>query len=132
MSIEESIFYRMASFAGLSAIVGNQIYPIQAPSSAQPPYLAYWRVSNPTEWLMGSSTSDILEPRFQVDCFSTSFSQVRAIARQVRGALDKWGGTTGGVVVIRSDVVNEGDGYDWDLKRYQSFVEIEVQHTSTL
>lgn len=131
MSIEEAIYSRLTGSTALTDLVSTRIYPSEAPQDAANPRIVYWRVSNPMEFLLNSS-DELLAPRFQFDIYSTSFSQARSIARQVRTRLNKWGDLTGTPSIARCDVVNEFDGYDWDLNLHQSVVEVEIMHTSTL
>ena len=48
----------------------------------------------------------------QLTSYDTSYTNVKAIARAVRLALDNWTGTTAGVTIQRTALQSEADGVD--------------------
>ncbi len=130
MPIEDMIYTRLSATTGLTDLVSTRIYPLVRPQDSVNPAIVYWRVSNPI--LFSFSTDDeISQPRFQIDCYATTFSGVRAVARQVKKSIDRWGTSTGIPQIIRSDVVNEFDTYDDELDIYQSVIEAIIYHSTT-
>ncbi len=130
MPIEDMIYTRLSATTGLTDLVSTRIYPLVRPQDCANPSIVYWRVSNPI--LFSFSTDDeISQPRFQFDCYATTFSGVRAVARQVKKSIDRWGTSTGIPQIIRSDVVNEFDTYDDELDIYQSVIEAIIYHSTT-
>ncbi len=130
MPIEDMIYTRLSATTGLTDLVSTRIYPLVRPQDSVNPSIVYWRVSNPI--LFSFSTDDeISQPRFQFDCYATTFSGVRAVARQVKKSIDRWGTSTGIPQIIRSDVVNEFDTYDDELDIYQSVIEAIIYHSTT-
>lgn len=45
MTAEQNVYTILSSTAAVTALVGNRIYPVEAPSSAALPYLVYQRIS---------------------------------------------------------------------------------------
>jgi len=130
MPIEDMIYTRLSATTALTDLVSTRIYPLVRPQDSVNPAVVYWRVSNPI--LFSFSTEDeISYPRFQFDCFAGTFSSARAVARQVKNSIDRWGTSTGIPQIIRSDVVNEFDDYDPELDIYQSIVEAIIYHSTT-
>lgn len=72
-------------------IVGTAgIYPMQAPSDAQTPFIVYSTVSGvPLNYLQGSTQMD--GRRVQIDCYAKSYSQAQTMAAAVRTALSAEG-----------------------------------------
>ncbi len=130
MPIEDMIYTKLSATTALTDLVSTRIYPLVRPQDCVNPAIVYWKVSNPTIFMM-SSADEISTPRFQFDCYGVTFSSAKAIGRQVRKAMDRWGTSTGNPIVIKSDVVNEFDDYDSDLDVYQSVVEVIVFHSTT-
>jgi len=48
----------------------------------------------------------------QLTSYGTSYSSVKALAREVRLAVDGWTGTTAGVTIQRTTIQSEADGVD--------------------
>ncbi len=90
--IEEAIFARLSGWAGLAGLVGTSIYPMRAPQNVPAPYVVYQRISAPRlRSLLGGSGQ--ANPRIQIDAYGTSYAQSKAVAEQVRLALDNFRGT---------------------------------------
>lgn len=113
--IEQAIYARLAAFSGLSALVGTRIYPLFAPERPVSPFVIYQRISaERTGSIYGPS--NIAIPRFQIDAYATTYAGAKAVATQVRLALDNYRGTvsyTGGSTKIRCAVLaNDLDLYE--------------------
>lgn len=127
MSIEESLFTRLSTHAGLSALVSARIYPLILPQKPTLPAVTYTRVSGERVSAMGADTV-IARPRFQVSCFASTYASARAVAAQVRAALQRWRGTVGGVVIQDSFIESEIDLYEDDTKLYHTALDFEIIH----
>ena len=92
-SPQEAIYGRLNSRSGVTAHTSNRIYPHVVPQNAKLPAVVYFQVSDPREHAF-LGDPNIAHPRFQVSCFSTSYSQLRALSKQVRYALQDYTGTT--------------------------------------
>jgi hypothetical protein len=83
--IEEDIYTALSGFAGLSALVSTRIYPKRAPQGATFPHVVYQRVSGAR--ITNLDTESIQNPRYQFDCWSTSYDEAKAVAVQLEAAL---------------------------------------------
>ncbi|MCA3255079.1 MAG: DUF3168 domain-containing protein [Alphaproteobacteria bacterium] len=107
--INEALFNRLSNFAGLSALVAARIYPVVAPPSPTFGLVTYTKISGARVNSL-SGASGLARPRFQIDSYSIiSMTEARAIAKQVRLALDGWRGTYSGVKVGQCLLDNERD-----------------------
>lgn len=96
-SAHEAIYGRLNTASGVRAISSGRIFPGVIEQNVRLPAITYFKVSDPR---IHANVRDpgIAEPRFQVSMFSTSFSQVQSLAKQVRLALQDYSGSTWGNV----------------------------------
>jgi hypothetical protein len=132
--IEQAFFARLAGFAGLAALVGARIYPVLAPEAAAAPFVVYQRITGERIDSL-SGPSGMATPRFQVDVYATSYAASRAIAEQVRLALDNFRGTQsypGGSTHIRFiALADERDLIEQDVKPaplYRASMDFTIFH----
>jgi len=117
MVIEEALYSHLAADGGVSALVGNRIYPIEAPQQAALPYLVYQRVSGPRV-RSHSGPSGLASPRFQITGAAETYPSLRALMNAVRVALDGFRGTMGGGVEVGAAFVeNELDSEETSVSR---------------
>ena len=126
MEIEETLVTYLKTHAGLAGLVAARIYPLQLPQSPTLPALVYTRVSGARTHTQ-SWTPVIARPRIQFDCWAATYSGAKALAAQLRAALDGYHATadTWG---SRQD--NDIDILDDDTGRYRVVVDIIVIHSA--
>ena len=94
MTIESEIYSRLSTFAGLTALVADQIYPLILPQAATLPAVVYHVISEPRISNFGRDTGDV-HARIQVTCFGEKAAgqgSVLAVKEQVRLALQRFAG----------------------------------------
>jgi hypothetical protein len=112
--IEEAIFTQLNGWAGLSALAEDRIYPMTAPQNAATPFITYQRISGPRlRSLLGASGQ--ANPRIQIDVYGASYASAKAVAEQVRLALDNFRGTVAGVVIRACSLESDRDLIDPDV-----------------
>ena len=132
MTVEAEIFTRLKDFAGLSALVSDRIYPVTMPQEVEMPAVSYRRVSAERISAMGVDTG-LVRARFQVDCWSGehsdgtvgTFDEAKAVAKQVRLALQRWRNTSG-TVVQDTFMKGEQDLHEHDTKTYHAALDFEI------
>lgn len=96
----------------LDPLIGDRIYPIKAPQSADFPRLVYTRISNPREVHM-LGESGLSRAIYQIDSWALDDRTVEAVALAVRLALSgfirKFMGTSAPVAVDSIFCVDEDD-----------------------
>lgn len=111
MSIESVIYDRLTGYSGLSALVSNRVYPNVAPQNVTVPFVTYRRVSAERQSGFGEDIG-IVTSRFQFDMYATAYSAVRAIAEQVRGALQRYRASATSPEVLDTFIVNELESFE--------------------
>jgi len=92
-----------AKVISLGTDAGSRVYPLRLPQGATLPAICYMRVDGPSLVSHGGY-SGLSHPRYQLDCYASSYLAVEALAEQLRDGLNaqRWGAT--------SFVENELDG----------------------
>lgn len=133
MSIESDIFDRLTGFAGLSALVSTRVFPVAAPPNVTFPIVVYSRVSAERPSVMGVD-SGIVRARYQVTAWDgrragdeADYDSARAVAEQVRQALQRWRKASA-TVVQDTFLQSEFVGFDDDAEAYFVTLEFEINH----
>ena len=104
------IYDRATGHAGLSALISTRFYPNVAPQGVTVPFVTYRRVSAVRPSAFGADAG-VVEARFQLDMYATTYSGVRAVAEQVRAAFQRWTNSSG-TVVYDCFIVSELESFD--------------------
>ena len=87
MSASTIIYSLLSTNTGVTNLVGNKIYPIEAPQTIAFPYIVFQAISNmPTNTKSGVSSMD--KTRIQVTIVAKKQSEIDSIGAAVRSALD--------------------------------------------
>ena len=97
MAIEDTLYTRLTTHAGLSALVVARVFPNHLPQDVTYPAISYRRVTSTRPSNYGSDAG-IVRARFQVDVWASSYDSASAVREQVRLALQRWKNTPGTVV----------------------------------
>lgn len=125
--IESALRSRLATFSGLTALVGTRIYPLIMPQDAAFPAVTYQKISGPRVHAKEGPLGEAY-PRFQVSVWAKEFGDSRRVSEQVRLALDGWRGTVAGVTVRDSALANETDLYESDTATYHTALDFIIWH----
>lgn len=90
-NLQTQLYTQLSGYAGLSALVSTRIYPSKAPQTLTPSqsYVVYHQISErPIHSHQGYSS--LREVRMQVSCMAKNYDAARAIAEQVKLAMDAW------------------------------------------
>jgi hypothetical protein len=131
ITIEEGIVYRLKNYSGLSALVGDRIYPLKLPQGVILPAVTYQRISTPRVITHDQGTGGLAMPRFQFSAYDDGYSSVKAVIKQIREALNGYKGTPGGtdtVLVHGAFAEDEQDFDDPDSGLYWSTIDFFIYH----
>ncbi len=116
-TIEEVVFARLTTFAGLADLIDTRAYPLIVPIDATLPALAYQVIdSNPKHSTSGPS--GLTQTRVQITTVAADYATAKQIDQQVRAAFDAVSftlfATTAdpGVTVQGAFIDNTMDDYD--------------------
>jgi hypothetical protein len=125
MSLETVLYTRLTTFSGLAALVGLRVYARNAmPQGGMLPAVSFYRVSVERVSAMGVDTG-LARARVQVDTWDTTVDGARAVAEQVRLALQRWRNNTG-TVVQDVYVLNELDLYEEETRLHRVMYDFDV------
>jgi hypothetical protein len=130
MTVGKAIFYLLDNSTDLTAIVGTRIYPEVAQQDAPLPYVVY-NISNnePSDTKFEPSKLDTAN--IEVNCYSTSYTEVIDMAVAVRAALDRVTGTYNGVNVQSIAYMNEVIDFDEGQRAYNVSSDYDVRISRT-
>jgi len=109
--IEEVLRWRLNTYSGTSALLSGRIYPMQLPQGTASASATYQKISGPRDHTHQGPTG-LASPRYQITAWSKQYSEAKAVAKQVRLALDGWFGSALGHVVSAVQLENEYDIYN--------------------
>lgn len=104
MSAETAVYTRLTTHAGTAALIGTRCYPLRLPQKPVLPAVVYQRISSSGR----AGTSDRRVVRYQFSCWASTYAGVKALAEQVRDALEYYADAT----IRLGRVVNEIDDFD--------------------
>lgn len=113
--IENVIYARLSGAAGFTALCSTRVTPIEAKQDQQRPFVTYQQVSGPRIRSTAGASGGAM-PRVQIDCWGDTYTSARAVATQVRLALDNFRGTAGGVTVRAASLESELDLIDTEVE----------------
>ena len=123
--METTLYTRLSTYAGLTALVSTRIYPLIMPQGVTYPAVTYQRIA--TEPRESCMVEDVgwARARVQVTAWADTFTSAKAIAAQVRAALQRW--TTTGIQ--GTFIIAEYDLYDDEAYKYGAAIDAEVVYT---
>jgi len=130
--IDVALYTVLTSDAAVSALVGTRVYPNIVPQNKAMPAITYQQISGLRNYTMDGPVG-LVEARFQINCWSTTYVQSRVLARLVRKALDNYSTTPIEITYLE----NEGDMPEVEsgkdvLRRYGKRLDFTVWFKETI
>jgi len=122
-TIEEAVVTRMQGYAGLAALVGTRVYPLQVPQDVDLPAIAYQKISSPKTTSHGGD-SHLAQSRIQFTIQADTYRAAKAVADQVRACWAGYRATVDGVRIDGALVQDERDG--WSEQHGAPVVRVDV------
>lgn len=132
MKAEKVIRERLNTFAGVTALVASRIYPLVLPQEPTYPAITFSRVSS--QRIEGVYTDyGMARVRIQITCWALTYDSAKAVAEQVRIALERYGTAVSGTLIAGVTVYDihmgsEADAYEPTLDAFASSVDFTVVH----
>ena len=128
--IAAAIVSILTSDATVSGIVSSRVYPLFVPQNATIPAITYQNIVSPRVHTLGS-VDDMVPALYQLNCWAETMEGARALSEAVRGALNNYSGTVGGVVIQAVHITDEDDmpamlAGDDVLERYGKRLDFKV------
>lgn len=117
MSVETALFTRLTStHSGTAALISTRCYPLHLPQNPTLPAVVYQRVSSDSR----HGTTTRREPRYQMSCWAATYAGAKALAAQVRDAIENHADTA----ISMGRVVSEIDDYEDTVQLQRVIVDV--------
>lgn len=131
MELEEALTSYLMDFAGLTALIGDNLYPDELPQGINLPAVIYSKISDIKDHtLVGQNRLE--SPMLQFTTFAGTKTAARAIANQLKAALCDFQGMMSGLEVQYIKLENELSTLertpDDTLKIYTEILEFEINY----
>ena len=129
-TIETALWAILIGDATVAGLVGTRVYPNLVPQGADMPAVTYEQITGPREHVM-TQTLGIAKSIFQINCWSSSYSETKALAEAVRNELSDFTGTVNTREIKQATIENEGDmprvSTDIEsMRRYGKHLDLEI------
>jgi len=120
------VIYALLTFSGdVTAIVGNNIFPVRSANQTAFPYIVYTQVGNEPQNVKQSKTPvDIAS--FQIDCYAKDHSTAADLSEKVRFITDKQSGNIAGIQVADTSFQSSDFAFDEDQDVQRVIVEVDL------
>lgn len=129
--LETLASYSTANIADLHTIVGDRLYPVEAPQGVALPFGVFTQISN-DENIHHGGKGDWGSMRVQYDFYSTKFHEVHDAARALRTEFEgRSVELAAGTQICFSRVESEFDDYDADERIYRRTLDLLFEYQIT-
>ncbi len=123
--IGSSLYNLLSSHTQLTALVGTQIYPVQAPQGKKDPMVIYGIVKQEAH-----HSKDRLSPEdwYEVDIvvYSKDYDNMQTISKEVRAALDGANGVIAGNTISQVSFMDFADGWETERETFSGVSTYQV------
>lgn len=127
--MEGAIVSKLRGTSGVSAIVGQRVWPGRRPQARTLPSITVFRVDGAPIYTNDGETG-LAEGRVQIDCWATTYTDAKNAAGAVKDALSNFEGTQSGTTFRLTYVIDERDteegGSNQDTYYYRTSIDIMV------
>lgn len=118
VELEVALHSRLFAYSGLRALISIRIYPLILPQNPTYPAITYQRIDGPREHCI-SEDAGMAHPRIQIDSWGKRVGDTKAVATQVRGALQRWNDSTSSPAVLDCLLECDEDSYESETNIYR-------------
>lgn len=126
-----AIYAHLQTRPGLTALIGDRVYPRRMPRAATFPLVLYTRVGT-RRGLSHSGPDGLAEPRIQFDVWARDPDLADAVAEQLRLALHGYRGQMGDTEVGSVAIVGDVDGDDPESGLFRRILDAQIQHAEAV
>ena len=108
--IEHALRNRIRSSTDVTDVVATRVFPIFVPQGQALPALVY-QLTSGEPVTSNSGHSGLTFARFEIECLSSSYSEVKDLAEKVRLAITGYSGTEASVKVTSTVHLRTSDDY---------------------
>lgn len=107
-TIETALYAIIIGDATVYSLIETRVYPNIIPQGADMPAVTYQQISGVRDHAF-SGPNGLVSARFQINCWSDSYSEARQLSEAVRKLLDGYSGTVNTREIQSIMLENEGD-----------------------
>ena len=123
--IDQALFTRLSTYAGLAALVGTRVYPLRLPESLVLPAVVYTRITGERESAIASDVG-LAHGVWQFDAWAAKYDGARTVADEVLGALKRQEFTAASVDVLEALLEREHELYEPEARLYRVSMDLTV------
>lgn len=132
MAISEAMFSLVTGDTGVSALIGDRLYPGRQPDAAPAgatayPCVTYDRLSGQREY-SHNGDSGLPHPRFQFSVWAQDYLDARTAATALISALSGYRGIVAGVEIQAVFIENDQETFEAETKLHRVIVDAVVWH----
>lgn len=114
---ESEVYLLLKNTATIKALINERVYPLVAPQNVVKPYITYRVITGLKLQCMGGQIYQG-DYRMQIDCFSLTYSNVKAISEAVKNAL---------VGFMDSMNISIIDDYDDESQLFKQIIDFKIK-----
>jgi len=131
IELEVALHAHLRDCVGLTALISTRMYPVILPQDPTYPAISYQRIDGPREHAI-SSDAGLAHPRIQIDSWGKHVGDCKAVATQVRNALQRWADMTSSPVVLDCFLECDEDSYEPETNIYRVRQDWIIWHRETV
>ena len=120
--IDSALYHRLTTYAGLASLVSTRVSPVTLPQDVSLPAVVFQNISLVPAVQEFDGPAALPKARYQITSFGGTLASAKAVAAQVRAALDgergEWGTGAYKTVIYASLWKDESDVQEPDLPMY--------------
>lgn len=124
MSLITDLKTYIGSYAGLTALISNRLYPMMLPQEPTLPAATYLIADDPQNY--SHSGASWRQARVQFDCFASTYLAAHGVADQVEAAVNAWHQINSSYTSFQLTCRDMEESPE--LSRYRVMVEVSVDH----
>jgi len=130
--IEENLTEYLLTKSDITDLIVARIYPNILPQDPTFPSITYNRVSGRRVLKLNPGRSGLAVARFHINCWAETYSAVKALAEEVRIALQGYQGVlSDGVSAQAVHFYGDWDQYESETHEYRVIMDFEIWHTES-
>lgn len=125
--VEQGVHARLAGSTAVNALAGTRIYALQIPQNPTFPCATYELIGAERESVMSADTGQV-HARVQVTSWAKTYTAASALSEAVRTTLQRWSGTSTGVVIDEVFIEDEGVFFDETTATHAHVLDLMVHY----
>ena len=117
MMTEAQVYNLLKNDSGVKALVNERVYPLVAPQNVLKPYITYRVINGLKIQCLGGQIFQG-DYRMQLDCYSKTYSNVKAISQAVKSCL---------IGFMDSHNINIMDDYEDETQLFKQIIDFKIK-----